>query len=454
MSAKAKRKPPPTPRWYSLRYHPEQARLWTAKERFRVTGAGRRSGKTEIAKRFLVERATTHHERSEFLDGFYAAAAPTHQQAKDIYWDDLKALTPPQFIAAIRESDLTVRLVTGTTIRVAGMDKPQRIEGHPLDGIILDEYSEMKPDAWTRHVRPALSTPGRPGWAWFIGIPRAAPHFKRLYDGASTLEDWAAFHWLSEDILDPEEIAAAKGEMDPLTYAQEYEASWDTYQGRAYYPFDRRKHCQPVEYDPAKTLIFCFDFNRAPGVAVVVQELLVEGLGDEYAEAVTAVIGEVYIPRDSVTPAVCRRLAQDWGHHEGLVLCYGDATGGTGGSAKVEGSDWVLVENTLRPTFKDRLRFYVPQGNPRERARVNALNARLMTADEKIHLLVDPVNAAHVAEDFESVQLLEGGSGELHKPKSGPGSEFTHLTDALGYYVFKEHPVGGRPVATSEVFFG
>jgi len=441
MIAKAKLSSQPTPRWYPLRYHPEQARLWTARERFRVTGAGRRSGKTEIAKRFIVEQALTHHERSEFLDGFYAAAAPTHQQARDIFWDDLKALTPSKFVSAIRESDLTVRLVTGTTVRVAGMDKPQRIEGHPLDGIVLDEYSEMKPDAWTRHVRPALSTPGRPGWAWFIGIPRAAPHFKRLYDGAAALEDWEAFHWLSEDILDPEEIEAAKGELDPLTYAQEYEASWDTYQGRAYYPFDRRVHCKPLEYDPSKPLVFCFDFNVDPGVAAVVQE----------QDGITAIIGEVWVPRNSNTRIVCRRLVSDWGKHKGEVHIYGDATGGARGSAKVAGSDWDIVRAELRGEFD--LRWNVQRRNPAERARVNAVNARLETADGEHHLVVDPETAAHVVDDFEGVCVIEGGSGELLKPTSGVGSELTHLTDALGYYIFKRHGVGGLQVATSEVFF-
>ncbi len=45
---------PLTPRWTELAYHPEQARLFCSAARFRVVAAGRRSGKTELAKRFLV----------------------------------------------------------------------------------------------------------------------------------------------------------------------------------------------------------------------------------------------------------------------------------------------------------------------------------------------------------------------------------------------------------------
>jgi hypothetical protein len=47
-----------TARWTPLTYHAEQNRLKNkSKARFRVVPAGRRSGKTELAKRFLVEAA-------------------------------------------------------------------------------------------------------------------------------------------------------------------------------------------------------------------------------------------------------------------------------------------------------------------------------------------------------------------------------------------------------------
>ena len=49
--------------------------------------------------------------------------------------------------------------------------------------------------------------------------------------------------------------------------------------------------------------------------------------------------------------------------------------------------------------------------------------------------------------------VLEGGSGEIHKISSGPGSEYSHLTDALGYYVYRKHGVSGKQIAKSEVFF-
>lgn len=66
-------------------------RLWNENKRFAVVPAGRRSGKTELAKRKLVIGL---NEKKNWTDPKYFAAAPTREQAKRIFWKDLKELTP------------------------------------------------------------------------------------------------------------------------------------------------------------------------------------------------------------------------------------------------------------------------------------------------------------------------------------------------------------------------
>ncbi|GEO43395.1 hypothetical protein SAE02_75430 [Skermanella aerolata] len=149
-------------------------------------------------------------------------------------------------------------------------------------------------------------------------------------------------------------------------------------------------------------------------------------------------IGEVYIPRNSTTPAVCRKIIADWGNHEGLVLCYGDASGGSSGSAKVAGSDWALIRAELRSTFGNRLHFRVPDGNPKVRVRINAMNSRLKSASGEIRLMVDPVKAPNMVRDLEGVRALKGGSGEIDKAAD---PALSHISDALGYYIVKEFPI-------------
>lgn len=433
--------PPPvefqlTKRWYPLRAHGPQLALMNSTARFCVVPAGRRSGKTERAKRKLVRSALmpSHSEDPKFFAG-----APTRDQAKRIYWNDLKAMIPVEFLAGPpRESELIINLITNASIHVIGMDKPERIEGTPWDGGVLDEFANMKPKAWGENVRPALSD--RNGWCWLIGVPEGRNHYYDLYERAMNDEsgEWAAFSWKSSDILSPAEIASAKADLDELTYLQEYEASFLNFQGRIYYAFDRKIHCSTeVKYNPNLPLIFCFDFNVSPGVCAVLQEhpKLPNG------HPGTAGVGEVYIPRNSNTQVVCRKLISDWGSHKAGVFCYGDATGGASGSAKVLGSDWDLIRKELSPAFAQTLgglKFYVKDGNPRERARVNAFNSRLLSTDGTIRMMLHPSKCKYLIKDLEGVRCLEGGSGEIDKDSD---LTLSHISDGAGYYIESKHPI-------------
>lgn len=431
-------------RLYPLRQIPQQMDLRNSEARFRVVPAGRRSGKTEIAKRHTIVQGML---AKGFADPRYFFAAPTRDQAKAIYWLDLKKMVPRRLmVGEPRESDLMIQLWNGCEFWVIGMDKPERIEGRPWNGGILDEFANMKSGAWGENVRPALSD--RKGWCWLIGVPEGRNHYYDINQYAlhSGDPEWASFTWKSSAVLDPEEVAAARRQLDPLVFEQEYEASFINFTGRAYYPFGD-SHVAKLNYDKNARLNLCFDFNVDPGVCAVVQEIMLPKQYERDRNGIllmnqpirgTGVIGEVHIPKNSNTPAVCRKVIADWGHHKGEVRCYGDATGGARGTAKTQGSDWDIIKQELRPVFGDRLSFGVPRSNPTERSRINAVNTRLKTTNGEIRLMVDGKAAPNVVKDFEGVRVLEGGSGEIDKAYD---RRITHLTDAIGYYVEREYPV-------------
>lgn len=452
-------------RWTPLRPHQVQIGYMTSPHRFNVIPAGRRSGKTENFKRKIVMRALM--ASTTWTPRFFAGA-PTRDQAKAIFWEDLKALTRGFWAETPSESHLMIKVVTGAEIHVLGMDKPERVEGSPWDGGGLDEYGNCKPTAWTHHIRPALSD--RNGWFDLFGVPEGRNHYYDISVRAQALmqahlaaSEWGHYHWVSADILPASEIAAARRDLDELSFQQEYEASFINFEGRAYYPFRRETHCAPLAYDPSKPLIIAFDFNVDPGVAAIIQEQELPGQFQRSATVVlgsnglplpapiaidprtgkpipiigTGVIGEVHIPRNSNTPAVCRKLLQDWGDHRGIVLCYGDSTGGNRGSAKVMGSDWDLIKSELGGHFGSRYTQRVKGRNPEPRPRVNSVNTRLLNGVGEIHLMVDPAKAPNVVKDFEGVVLLKGGSGEIDKSNLTQ----THLTDGIGYYTDFEFPI-------------
>lgn len=460
----------PTKRWYPLRPHAGQTAYLDDTTRFNVVPAGRRSGKTEIAKRRIVmralERAIRGHET--FINAHFFAAAPTRDQAKRIYWQDLKALVPTRYLAdKPSETQLIIPIINNVEIHVLGMDKPERFEGSPWDGGILDEYGNMKEKAWMENIFPALAD--RRGWCDLIGVPEGRNHYYKRYKEACSDEfpDMHAHHWKSSEILPASEIEMARRMLDELSFMQEFEAEFVNFSGRTYYPFTMETHCANLFqfYNPHADLAVCFDFNVSPGVAVICQEMPLPGQYEDVPDPFrfgtgfeawrmasmigdsafvkqpvvgTAVIGEVHIPQNSNTQLVCNRIIQDWGDHRGTITLYGDATGGAKGTAKLSGSDWEIIWNSLSGYFGDAVDLNVPKANPTERARVNAMNSRLRSMDGLIRLMVDGDKAPHLVEDLEGVRLLEGGSGEIDKKRD---KTLTHISDALGYYVVREFPI-------------
>lgn len=424
-----------------LTEHRKQAEFLWSPRRFNVVPAGRRSGKTEIGKRRLIRKALEcpHDE------GHFVAAAPTYTQAKKIFWKDLKRYTEQFWIGtkkdSVSETEMTITLRNAAVIRVMGLHEPERIEGEPVDHILIDEIANVKPQAWQEHISPALDTIGRPGSADFTGVPEGRNHYYELYETArkDTSGDWFATTWMSSEILPPEYIAAAKRRLDALVYKQEYEASFISFAGLAYYGYQESTHVVPeLQYVPHDDLILCFDFNTAPGICIVAQE----------RNGVTDCIGEVYIPQHSNTPMVCRALLEDWGSHAGRVLMYGDATGGAKKTSSVAGSDWELIEQELSPVFGDRLLNKVPSSNPSERARVNAMNSHLMNTAGEWHLRMDPHKVPNLIRDMENTSVIEG-TGEINKRDK----KWSHMTDALGYYVAEEHGLdSGSSVSVIDAF--
>lgn len=467
-------KPLPS-RWTPLDPIVPQLRYVQSPHRFNVVPAGRRGGKTERAKRKLARAALNVGKLAHRFTPRFFAAAPTQLQAKRIFWRDLLELLRP-FIVKTMVSELTIFLVNGAEIVVTGLDKPERVEGQPWDGGIIDEIANCPPKAWESHVRPALSTRGRPGWCDLIGVPEGRNFYYALYRRAiaemrdrGAKSDWGAYTWFSSAVLPPEEVEAARRDMDALTFQQEYEAAFVSYVGRAYHAFSDTQNVAVLRhlYDKRAPLAFCFDFNVSPGVAVVAQEMrlgeappivFVPAARRRYdeiqaarrgeppprydgdtREQVTACIGEVWIPDNSTTELVVRRLITDWGTHEGTVTVYGDASGGARGSAKTAGSDWDIVRRALYDHFgPDRVDFHVPPANPSERSRVNAVNTRCCSGDGRRRLLVDALHAPNLLRDLEGVQTVTGGSGEIDKKRD---RTMTHISDALGYYVVTEHPI-------------
>lgn len=420
-------------RWTTLDFHPEQDRLRKEKKRFKVVPAGRRSGKTEVAKRFLAKEAMKNPGER------YFCAAPTREQAKKIFWNDMKLLTfSPLGSRPPSESDLIIYLANGAEIHVIGLDKPQRIEGQMWAGGIIDEVADIKSYAWDAHIRPALDTrrPDRPGylaWCWLIGVPDGLNHYYEMAMMAKSGEhpDWGFYTWLSSEIMDPEAVAAARATMDPRLFRQEYEAAFEGATGRIYHDYDAELNYTDAQIMPHEQLCWFHDFNYTPmssGIAVIRRD------ADDKEKILC--LDEIVL-----TSATSRQSAEEFvdkykDHGNKYVLVYGDPAGRAGEKHGHE-SDYTEIETVLLKhgwSFDRR----VTPAAPAIKDRQNSVRAKIMNADGVRSIFVNPVTAPTLHKGLSNVQLKKG-STFLEQD-----SNEQHITTAVGYFVHYEWPVIGK----------
>lgn len=192
--------------------------------RFSVLVMHRRAGKTELAMRHLLDRAVRF--RAEL--GLFVYIAPLLKQAKEVVWARLKQMIEPLRISGaceIMEGELRVRFLhNGASIRLFGADNPDALRGVRLDGVVVDEVAQIKPELWNDILQPALSD--RKGWAVFIGTPNGVNLFSELYHKArsGTLPDWwgALYTVYDTDAIDPEEVRSRQRDMPANSFAREY----------------------------------------------------------------------------------------------------------------------------------------------------------------------------------------------------------------------------------------
>lgn len=204
-----------------LDYRPRdwQRTVHQQSHRFQVLALHRRAGKTVLGVMKLVDAAM----RCDKPMGLFFYVAPELKQATAICWRELKSRLDPARRAGaveIREGDLTVTFKhNGAMIRLYGADNPDAMRGVRLDGVVLDEVAQMKPEVWHEIVQPALSD--RLGWALFIGTPKGLNLFSELFFRASQRmsegsKDWYAAKWTVYDTqaLDPTEVERLRIDME------------------------------------------------------------------------------------------------------------------------------------------------------------------------------------------------------------------------------------------------
>lgn len=163
----------------------------------------------------------------------YAYIAPFRNQAKNIAWNYLKYYTNVIPGIKVNEADLYVQFPSkhkgadGARIYIIGADHPDALRGTYWDGVILDEYAQIKPEVWNEIIRPSIADRG--GWVVFIGTPKGQNQFYEIYQKANKDPDWYCCMYRADESglfapggrYGPEELESMKRDMSEDAVRQE-----------------------------------------------------------------------------------------------------------------------------------------------------------------------------------------------------------------------------------------
>lgn len=383
---------------------------------YQILLCGRQSGKTTLIKhkinRFLKEMPNN-------TDLFYIA--PTNQQAMDLMWDALdRLLSQYRWKFVSNKQAQTFSLSRGRKIYLIGAEKIRRIRGHRVYHAFLDEfgfYQALLTYIWEA-VSPALSTING-GATLATTPPGKSTDAYDFYINNLGKPDWSYHTWSSLDnpAMSVEFIESARANMDAKSFRQEYLASWESYEGLAYYNFDEKIHIKKQEpIDPNLPLILHFDFNVNPTTLLLAQR---------YPHLYS--FKKEYSFKNSSTEKTIKAFCDDFKFQNGSLnlKIRGDASGSSRASTTGY-ADYHYIFETLK-SHGFNYQFEVKASNPPIVDRVRHVNSYLLNTLGQHRVEFDP-SMSDTIRDLSSQEI----DGRHPSDKNNLG----HKADAVGYGIY------------------
>jgi phage terminase large subunit-like protein len=197
---------------------------------------------------------------------------------------------------------------------------------------------------------------------------------------------------------------------------------------RAYPAFESSLHVRDLgEPHPRRPLCWSWDFNVDPLCSIVGQ----------YAQGMFQVFDEVVISEASISKGV-EGFREKFPTHQADIWIYGDATGKRR-NGQTGRSDYYLIQEYMRD-YPTPVRYRVPESNPRQGDRINAVNSALVKPGGLIGVEIDP-KCIELIKDMNQVLRDHKGGIKKTTDQKNPYSRRTGTSDALGYWITKTAPV-------------
>jgi hypothetical protein len=247
-----------------------QQAIYFAPERYTITEGTTKCGKTISHVIWLFEEALKGKDGQNFW-----WVAPVFDQAK-IAFRRLKRFISDKSIFEANETELSIKLINGATIRFKSGEKPDNLYGEDVYAVVMDEYTRMREEAWFA-VRSTLThTKGKckfignvSGTGWGYQLARKVE--------AGNMKDWSYFKVTAADavkegILDQAEIDDAEQTLPKGVFLELYYGIPNVNASNKFcYSFSKEKHVGSCKIDNRYPVYLSFDFNYNPISCLAIQ---------------------------------------------------------------------------------------------------------------------------------------------------------------------------------------
>ena len=403
---------------------------WQPEARHRVAVCGRRFGKTFLAMKEIKRAAQLAAKRNIHPDNEIWYGAPSFKQAKRVFWMRLKRAIPKHWLLTKpNETECYLTLKTGHIIRIVGLDNYDALRGSGLFFFIGDEWADCQEECWTEVIEPMLST--CEGNSLRIGTPKGFNHFHEAYQrgqpgGRHNYKSWQ-YTTIQGGNVPLAEIEDRRRDLDPLTFAQEYDGGFVTYSGRVIHSFDRLSNLRECKYDPALPLHVGMDFNVNPMSATCWQEKTLEN------ETISYQVAEIILPT-SDTVAMAKELVRRYGNqngNNGHIIIYPDPAGAQARTSAQGKTDISILRDAQYGFVVKAMK-----SHPLVRDRNNNTNSRFLNARGDIRAYIDPSCK-------KTIQAMERFVYKEDTSEPDKTGGYDHPVDATVYYMYVRFGNGG-----------
>lgn len=388
--------------------HEAQVEVLSLAKRFNCVANGRRWGKTNLAVKLAMETMLKGEKVGYFV--------PSPDFWED-FWEEIKARFEDITVYK-SETKRILRINTGGQLNMFSLEKKRAGRGKKFHRAIIDEGAFVKDlkESWEKVIRATLADYA--GDAWFFSTPLFGVYFHILHQNAGKkgFEDWRSFQMptSSNPYMTKAELAHIKSQLDPLTFAQEYEAKFVNLTGNRFaHCFKKEKHVKSFG-NLKKTLpvYLSFDFNASPMTCIASQH------AEDHSWIYTR--HEFRIMNSDIYE-MCREIKTKLPGHYFIIT--GDKSGDSKTGLNKNLNYYVVIKKKLKLANHQVV---LPKKNPFHKDSRVLCNS-ILFAHPAIYIHPD---CTYLIQDMELVQIL--ANGEIDKKTN---KDLTHLLDAWRYYI-------------------